>query len=123
MKQTIKVFDNMGNTLSAEGTPVIIPGYEQYDFLFCKHAHMKGYIVRELSTGLGVYPFHEFCRNKASTIEAAQRYLDRYHVGGRYADTLQAYLDRCNDGQPLNRPFIRKKTKIKQSTILGDNNE
>ena len=120
MKQKIKVLDIEGNVLSVEGTPVVVPEYEQYDFLFCKHAHMKGYAIRELSTGLVVYPYWENCKNKAQAIITAQVYLDKYHVEGHYKDRLQGYLDSTNDGKPLNEPFIRKKTKIKQSTITGE---
>ena len=119
MKQKIRVLDMGGNVSFVEGTPVVIPTYERYSFMFCKHKLMKGYGIRELSTGLSIYPYWEWCRNKAQSIETAQLYLDRYHEeDGKFERTTQEYLDEHNDGKPINEPL--KKPKIKQMSLFGE---
>ena len=119
MKQKIRVLDMGGNVLWEEGTPVVIPRYEQYSFLFCKHKYMKGYIVREVSTGLSLYPYWEYCRNKAQSIDMAQIYLDRYHkIEGKFKRITQEYLDEHNDGKPINEPT--EKPKIKQRSLFDE---
>jgi len=118
MKQKIRVLDIGGNVSFVEGTPVAVQRYEQYGFLFCKHGHMKGYIIREISSGLAVYPYWEWARNKAQAIETAQRYLIMYHNMGSFSDKIQRYLDEHNDGNPINEPL--KKPKIKQLSLFGE---
>jgi hypothetical protein len=116
MKKKIRVLDIGGNVEFIEGTPVVVPRYEKYNFQFCKHKHMKGYIIRELSTGLAIYPYWEWCRNKAQAIETAQTYLDMYHRNGRW--DLKRYLDEHNGGNPINEPI--KKPKIKQRSLFDE---
>jgi hypothetical protein len=118
MKQKIRVLDIGGNVSWVEGTPVVIPRYEQYGFVFCKHEHMKGYIIREISTGLAVYPYWEWAKKKAQAIEIAQRYLIMYHNMSSFSDKIQGYLDEHNDGKPINEPI--KKPKIKQRSLFDE---
>ena len=124
MKQYIRTMEASGLLRSIYGTPIVVPGYEKYSFLFHKFVHMKGYGITEVTSGFQVIPYWEYCKNKAQAIETAQRYLEKYHGCGSYDSIIQQCLNRVNGGKALNKPIMaKKKTKIKQSTILGDNNE
>ena len=122
MKQKIRVLDMGGNVTFVEGTPVVVPTYEKYSFLFCKQEHLKGYIVREVSTGLSVYPYWKYCKNKAQAIDTAQEFLDMYHdKEGRFEFITKKYLKEYNGGNPINEPLKEpKKTKIKQGSIIDE---
>lgn len=113
-KMTIKILDDEGNDAgTVTGTPVVIEGYEQYSFLFCKIKEMKGYEIREVTTGLSVYPITETCKTKAEAVDTARQYLDILTISGIDVDeAVQEYLRQNNNGNPLN------KVKTKQRRLL-----
>lgn len=119
MKHSIRVINLHGKVSTISGTPVVVPGYEKYSFLFHSHEHMKGYGISEVTSGLQIIPHWEYCKNKAQAIEVVQRYLEKYHVGGSYDNIVQRYLDKVNGGKPLNEPL--KVKKIKKTTIKQQN--
>jgi hypothetical protein len=96
--------------MELEGTVVVIPDYEEYTFMFHRRPELKGWFISELSTGLCVYPVHEYCKSKAQAIDMARQYLDMYTSAGvLVANGFKMYLDRENNGEPVNE--VKKKTK------------
>jgi hypothetical protein len=51
-----------------EGTKVVIPEYERWNFVFHRRQELKGWFISELSSGLSVYPAIEYCKNKEQAI-------------------------------------------------------
>ncbi len=118
MKHRIKVISLYGEVSTISGTPIVIPGFERYSFLFHKHEHMKGYGITEVTTGLQIFPYWEICKNKVTAIGTAERYLEMYHRVNNFEGRLQTYLDENNGGKPINEPLKAKKTKIKQQNLF-----
>ena len=97
-----------------KGTPVVIPGYEEYLFVFHKLMHNKGYGITELTTGILLFPYWEYCKNKATAITKAQSYLNRYNKHKMFKQRLQEYLDINNGGKPINVPEEKRARKTRR---------
>lgn len=98
-----------------EGTKVVIPDYEEFDFIFHRKYNHKGWFITEVSSGLGVYPSVEYCKTKAEAISMARQYLDKYvKAGVEISKGIKLYLNEFNHGRPVNVV----KTKTKQRRLL-----
>lgn len=95
-----------------EGTEVVVPGYEQYTFVFHRRPNIKGWYVSELTTGLSVYPGIKYCKNKEQAISTARDYLDQYsNALVDISKGFAMYLTEWNKGEPVNQPVTRAKQR------------
>ena len=95
-----------------EGTVVVVPGYEQYTFVFHRRHNIKGWFISELTTGLAVYPGIKYCKNKEQAISTARDYLDQYSKALVSIDkAFIQYLTEVNKGELVNQPVTRAKQR------------
>jgi hypothetical protein len=94
------------------GTPVVVPGYEQYTFIFHRRKELNGWFVSEYKTGVCVYPVKEYCKTREQAADCARQYLDMYWAWGNELDKgIELYLSDYNGGEPINKPTTKAKQR------------
>jgi len=107
-KSKHKLPDGTVEWVEFEGTPVVVPGYEQYTFIFHRRQELKGWFVSEYTTGLCVYPVEEYAKTKEQAISLAAQYLDKYT---KIDGCIINYLTEVNGGEPVNKPVTKAKQR------------